>query len=508
MSRLTLRLFGAFEARLDGKAIPGLHLREGERLLAYLALHAETSFSYRALAQLFWPSEARVEGSNTFPSTRQAVYILKQHLGDEGERLLRPGKGQVQLSLEGMDVDVHTFNALAASESPADWERALECAAAELLEGWSEPWVLEARARRQRVCARLRQRLAGEAPRVRPVLEPTGGAVPPSSPFYILRGADLAFTEALERRDSIVLIRGARQIGKTSLLARGLEGARQRGTRVMLTDLQSLSERYLGDLERFVPYLKASLSMQLGQGYPSDLREGSGLDPLMDLELFLEQRVLVAGAAPVVWGIDELDRLQSFSFASDFFGLLRSWHNRRALQPQGPWSRLTLVLTYATEAHLLLPHLHQSLFNVGVPLPLDDFTPEQVQELNRRYGSPIPESVAGERLYGFLVGHPYLTRRALDALALGQLTLEALEAAGEDDEGPFRDHLRRLLVFVQADAALTAALRELLNGGKALPLELFYRLRSGGLIAGHSAQQVRVRCPLYAEYFRRHLAAS
>ena len=52
-------------------------------------------------------------------------------------------------------------------------------------------------------------------------LEPVGGAVPLDSEFYIERGADAEFHEAIARGDSIVLVKGARQVGKTSLLARG-----------------------------------------------------------------------------------------------------------------------------------------------------------------------------------------------------------------------------------------------------------------------------------------------
>ena len=48
-------------------------------------------------------------------------------------------------------------------------------------------------------------------------LEAVGGAVPADSRFYIVRPTDDEFHEALERKDSIVLIKGARQMGKSSL---------------------------------------------------------------------------------------------------------------------------------------------------------------------------------------------------------------------------------------------------------------------------------------------------
>src|SRR6266404_3977581 len=67
-------------------------------------------------------------------------------------------------------------------------------------------------------------------------MESVGGAVPLDSRFYIVRPADYEFRSAIGRRDSIVLVRGARQMGKTSLLARGLQQARGQSVNVVLTD--------------------------------------------------------------------------------------------------------------------------------------------------------------------------------------------------------------------------------------------------------------------------------
>ena len=72
-------------------------------------------------------------------------------------------------------------------------------------------------------------------------LEPVGGAVPLDSQFYVVRATDEEFQTAIARQDSIVLVKGARQMGKTSLLARGLQQARQAGTQVVLTDFQKLN---------------------------------------------------------------------------------------------------------------------------------------------------------------------------------------------------------------------------------------------------------------------------
>src|SRR5262249_9128197 len=115
----------------------------------------------------------------------------------------------------------------------------------------------------------------------------------------------------------------------------------------------------------------------------------SNRSPTINFEQYLRRAVLPKAATPVVWGLDEMDRLFACRFGSEVFGLFRSWHNRRALDPTGPWRQLTLAIAYATEAHLFITDLNQSPFNVGTRLHLEDFTFEQVEELNRRYDSPL-----------------------------------------------------------------------------------------------------------------------
>ncbi len=88
-------------------------------------------------------------------------------------------------------------------------------------------------------------------PLEQPRLQAIGGAVPLDSDFYIERPADTEFQDAVARRDCIILINGARQMGKTSLLARGLEQGRTDGSKVVLTDMQELNVSDLETLKQF-----------------------------------------------------------------------------------------------------------------------------------------------------------------------------------------------------------------------------------------------------------------
>lgn len=335
--------------------------------------------------------------------------------------------------------------------------------------------------------------------------EAVGGAVPIESRFYILRPTDEEFSEALARRDSIVLVKGARQMGKSSLMARGLQQARRDGSKVILTDFQKLNATYLESAEKFFLALSEWIVEQLEIDVaPSEVwspRRG----PSMNFERLLRREVLSKVPQPLVWGMDEVDRLFHCSFASEVFGLFRSWHNERSLDPSGPWQQLTLAIAYATEAHMFITDMNQSPFNVGTRLVLADFTRAQVEELNQRYGSPLRDRLELDRFYGLLGGQPYLTRQGLHEIASRNMAFSDFEFQAARDEGPFGDHLRRLLVSLGEDPTLCKSVREMLNGRYSAPLECFYRLRSSGLVSGESAKEMRPRCKLYGFYLARHL---
>lgn len=339
---------------------------------------------------------------------------------------------------------------------------------------------------------------------LRDALEPVGGAVPLSSKFYITRPTDADFQSAIARRDSIVLVKGARQVGKTSLLARGLQYARETGAKVVLTDFQSLNAESLESIEKLFLTLAGLMADQLElEVFPDEVWHAK-LSPSINFERYLRREVLTKLAVPVVWGVDEVDQLFSCPFGSEVFGLFRSWHNKRALDPQGPWHRLTLAIAYATEAHLFITNLNQSPFNVGTRLQLEDFSLEQVNELNRRYDTPLREAADLARFYKLVGGHPYLVRRGLYEMAAHGMALTTLETQADHEEGPYGDHLHRLLLAL-SDTTLCDDVRAILRGQACPSAENFYRLRSAGLMVGETPQEIRPRCQLYATYLEKHL---
>jgi serine/threonine protein kinase len=355
------------------------------------------------------------------------------------------------------------------------------------------------------VAASLRPEVTVKPAVVKRKLETVGGAVPLDSEFYVVRPTDEEFCSAIGRQDSIVLVKGGRQMGKTSLLARGLQQARRAGAKVVLTDFQKLNAAHLQSVETLFMTLAELIADQLDLDVMPDQVWNSRRGPSMNFERYIRREVLEKISGPVVWGLDEVDRLFSCDYGSEVFGLFRSWHNERSLDPTGPWQRLTLAIVYATEAHLFITDVNQSPFNVGIRIVLDDFSFDQVSELNRRYGAPLQDAAEVARYFRLLSGHPYLVRRGLHEMVTHGTKLAALETVADRDEGPFGDHLRRILVLLAQDPALSDVVRGVLQGRPCPTTESFYRLRSAGLMTGDSARDGKLRCQLYSTYLERHI---
>jgi DNA-binding SARP family transcriptional activator len=300
-----------------------------------------------------------------------------------------------------------------------------------------------------------------------PLGRPPGGVLPVDSPLYVLRSEDREFEQAIRNQESIVLIRGPRQVGKTSLLARGLQQAREAGCYVTLTDFQSLDAGDLDSVEQLYAALAERVAEDLELEVAPEAARRAHLGAAANFQRYLQREVLGRLDAPLVWGLDEVDRLFPCEWSGQVFALFRSWHNRRGLDPGSPWSRLTLAIAFAGEAHLFISDLNQSPFNVGVELRLGEFTVAQVAELNERYGSPLQDQAEVLRFHTLVAGHPHLVSRGLWEMASGSLNLDQFCQSVDRDEGVYGDHLRRLLATLVKEPALSDLVCALLRGAPA-----------------------------------------
>jgi len=309
---------------------------------------------------------------------------------------------------------------------------------------------------------------------------------------------------ALWASESVILVRGPRQIGKTSLIGRGAELASAMQWRTVSTDFQKLNAFQLTDVDKFCQLLAKTMARQLEFDYDFESQWVDDFGPNLNLDHFVKS-VLKSSPTPLVWFMDEADRIFTTPFASDFYGLVRSWHNARATDPKGPWSRFTVVIGYATEARLFIQDLNQSPFNVGKQISLESFSLHQTTDLNVRYGGPLKRKSDIEGLQFLLGGQPMLTRRALDLLASGALDYSALIENADRDDGPFGDHLKRVLFAVSQAPEVLQTLRSSLAFLPVADSDAVQRLIAAGILR-ETQEGATVACDLYSQYLARHLS--
>jgi hypothetical protein len=203
----------------------------------------------------------------------------------------------------------------------------------------------------------------------------------------------------------------------------------------------------------------------------------------------------------ILLAMDEVERMFASPFRSDFFSMLRSWHNNRARG--GDWIRLNLSLVTSTEPYQFIADLNQSPFNVGQVVELVDFTLGQVSDLNNRHHDPLTDAQLRD-LYDLLCGHPYLTRRALYLIASQRTTFSEMIANACEDNGPFGDHLRNHLFRMGNQEKLKAGLVQVIRNQRCPDEHIFFQLRGAGLVK-RVANDVIPRNPLYADYFKKRL---
>ncbi len=75
------------------------------------------------------------------------------------------------------------------------------------------------------------------------------------SPFYLERPADKTIAKLAVQHGVTVLVKGPRQVGKTSLLARAQACARQKGLTTFYVDFQLADETRFASLEILLRYL-------------------------------------------------------------------------------------------------------------------------------------------------------------------------------------------------------------------------------------------------------------
>jgi len=333
---------------------------------------------------------------------------------------------------------------------------------------------------------------ASEDPRV---LLPPGGTIKIDDAFYVRRDADGHIDKIAPGTGRTLVIKAARQMGKSSLLIRYLAECKRAQKQFAFIDFQSFSEAELVDLPALLRRIAQILLRAFGLPKEPELNFPNQLD----FTNFVEDRILRAFGAPVAIAMDEVDRLLGRPYQTDFFSMLRHWHNERA-QPMSAWENMDLAMVIATEPYLLIATADRSPFNVTPAIQLKPFGPLQLREINIAYGGPLTDNEQ-DQLHELLAGHPYLTRLAFYWLVSSGSNFETMMANSSDADGPFGEHLRSRMFMLQQQPDLLGAMRRVVSKGAELNMDMFYRLHAAGLVERKGKTTIPANM-LYARFFR------
>jgi DNA-binding SARP family transcriptional activator/pimeloyl-ACP methyl ester carboxylesterase len=150
MRRVSLRLFGGFQARLEPGVPLTLPTRKAQALLAYLALRPDPAHHRDSLAALLWPDRPDEQAR---ASLRHALYELRRALVASPAVLLTEGD-TVTVDPGLIDLDVAAFSRLLGEDTPEALAQAAALYRGDLLAGLSlteEPWEAWLREARERL---------------------------------------------------------------------------------------------------------------------------------------------------------------------------------------------------------------------------------------------------------------------------------------------------------------------------------------------------------------------
>ncbi len=327
------------------------------------------------------------------------------------------------------------------------------------------------------------------------------GAVPLGSPFYLERAPlEAQIEQEIRKLGALVRIKAPREMGKTSLLLRILNSAKRLGYRTVSLNLEQVDQAILNDLNQFLRWLCANVARQLQLKPRLDAYWDDDLGSKISCTSYFQDYLLKEISAPIVLALDEVNQIfEHPQVAKDFLPLLRSWYEEAKTLPI--WQKLRIIVVHSTEIYVPLD-LNQSPFNVGLPVQLNGFSKEEVQQLAQCYELDWSDGDEVRQLMEMVGGHPALIQIALYHLSRGDGTLAQLLETAPTATGIYNHHLQRHWATLQEQPELAGAIHTVMSTTEPVELEpiVAYKLRSMGLIE-QSGNKAMPGCELYRQSY-------
>ena len=239
----------------------------------------------------------------------------------------------------------------------------------------------------------------------------TGGTLDPHAPSYVERPADTLLYNTIVAGEYCYVLT-ARQMGKSSLMARTAARLRSKGVSVAMIDISKFGITNL-TADQWYYTLVNSLVNQFRQhlDLPNWWNERAALSTVQRFNDFIEYVLLPGTPGRLVVCVDEIDTTLSLAFSDDFFATVRAFYNMRATDAD--FKRLTFVLLGVAAPADLIKDRTRTPFNIGRAVPLGELSRADAGPLAQGLNQAFPGH--GEqllsRIFHWTAGHPYLTQK-------------------------------------------------------------------------------------------------
>jgi len=240
-----------------------------------------------------------------------------------------------------------------------------------------------------------------------------GGTLKANAPSYIERLADEELYQAV-KRGLFCYVLTARQMGKSSLMVRTSRRLKVEGVETAIIDLTQIGvtapETWYFD---FVSELSSGLHLK--KDVEAWWYAHSAQGYVLRFKNFLRDVVLDECKGNIVIFVDEIDFTLSLDFRDEFFAAIRAVYNNRARDTN--FSRLTFVLMGVAAPSDLIKDQTHTPFNVGTRVELEDFSRDDITQLQPGLDASYPGQSAEilTRVFYWTGGHPYLTQKLCKA---------------------------------------------------------------------------------------------
>lgn len=378
--------------------------------------------------------------------------------------------------------------------------------------------ILGEKIKKNNICEILNNKYLTKDPTINPstpyVIDPPeelkypNGIVPLSSKLYIQRPwLELKCYQGILQKEPLIRLKSSQKTGKSSLLTRMLNFAKQEGFKTISLSFKLASNDQYIDSNSFFKWFCAVISQELN--IPHQIPEiwDDIFGANYNTNAYFEQKILPNIKEPLLLGLDDVDLIfEHQNIAKDFLTLLRSWTEKVKLGDleHENWQKIHFIIVHSTEAYFPLNY-NNSPFNVGLSIKLPSFTLEQVEELMTICGSKCLDKIKGQnlqKLIDLVGGNPYLIRIFFYHLYQDNMDVEQTLIQATTEEGIYRNHLTNYLNYLSKSPPLAQLYYKIVKSKQAVKLssQEAFKLDSLGLIILNNNHAIP-RCELYRQYF-------